>query len=229
MAEIIKIDDSTWRIEDGFVRFFLLVGSNKAALIDSGVSHIDIRKLASEFTDLPLILINTHGDMDHSAGTGEFSEIYMTKEDYLGCRMDEKFPRTKLIAINDRDIIDLGNRTLEIITIPGHTKGSVAILDVEKRYLFAGDSVQKGHIYMFGAHRDPDSFENSLNVLINESERYDKVIASHDEPMLDGDYAIKVLESWKEVRSGAISPQNIELHGLIVKSYDAKYCGFYME
>ena len=39
------------------------------------------------------------------------------------------------------DIIDLGDRPLKIIDIPGHTPGSIAILDVKNRVLISGDSV----------------------------------------------------------------------------------------
>ena len=35
MSEIIQINDNTWRIEDGMVRFFLLAGTKEALLIDS--------------------------------------------------------------------------------------------------------------------------------------------------------------------------------------------------
>ena len=41
MTEIIQIDSNTWSIEDGFVRFFLLVGEDKALMIDSGVNSPD--------------------------------------------------------------------------------------------------------------------------------------------------------------------------------------------
>lgn len=44
MAEIIRIDESTTRIEDGQVRFFLLEGREKALLIDTGMTTADARK-----------------------------------------------------------------------------------------------------------------------------------------------------------------------------------------
>ena len=50
MAEIIQIDGNTWRIEDGFVRFFLLVGEEKAALIDSGVNCPNASDIAKKLT-----------------------------------------------------------------------------------------------------------------------------------------------------------------------------------
>ena len=36
MPEIIQINKTTWRFEDGFVRFFLLEGADKAVMIDAG-------------------------------------------------------------------------------------------------------------------------------------------------------------------------------------------------
>ena len=74
MAEVIRINEKTWRIEDGGVRFLLLCGKEKAALVDTGMNAPDARRTAEGLTDLPLILINTHADPGNSA----FSEVYMS-------------------------------------------------------------------------------------------------------------------------------------------------------
>lgn len=227
MAEIVAIDKYTWRIEDGFVRFFLLIGSKRAALIDSGVNSRDAHIIAEGLTNLPIMLINTHGDGDHVSGTGSFSEIYMAKEDYYNRNMNVSFPETKLVELNDNDVIDLGDRQLEIITIPGHTKGSIAILDISNRYLFAGDSVQSGFIFMFGDHRDPSVYSQSLNKLFLRKSDFDKIIASHDAPILTSDYIDKVLSSWNDVQNDKIEPEIITLYDTKVKSYKTDSCGFY--
>ena len=65
MSETIKINDNTWRFEDDGVRFFLFCGSEKAALIDSGMKTPDALELARGLTALPIIMINTHADPDH--------------------------------------------------------------------------------------------------------------------------------------------------------------------
>ena len=78
MAEIIKINDKTWRIEDGMVRFYLLCGDEKAALVDTGMNVPEARTIAEGLTDLPVILINTHADPDHISGNGAFEEFYMS-------------------------------------------------------------------------------------------------------------------------------------------------------
>ena len=229
MAEIIQIDGNTWRIEDGFVRFFLLVGEEKAALIDSGVNCPDASDIAKKLTSKPLILLNTHGDGDHTSGTNGFANIYIHPLDYVGCEVKNRYPNTSMIPLNDGDIIDLGNRALKIIHIPGHTKGSVAFLDIANRVLYAGDSVQKGHIYMFGMKRCPELFEKSLDKLIAIKSEYDCIYASHDSFMLSSDYVEKVKVAWEHARSGEISYEMIDLYGNMVKSFTTPVCGFYME
>ena len=228
MAEVIKIDEGTWRFEDGFVRFFLLAGEEKAVLIDSGANCPEAAELAKTLTDKPLLLFNTHGDGDHTSGTAGFAEIHIHPADYVSCGVAARYPGTALVEINDGDELDLGGRTLKMIHIPGHTGGSVAILDQERRALYAGDSVQKGHIYMFGEKREPDQYEASLDKLIQMGGEYDTIYASHDEYMLPGDYVEKVKGAWKEVREGKVPFEWIELFGNKVKSYTTEACGFFL-
>ncbi len=228
MSEIIQINDNTWRFEDGFVRFFLLIGSNKAALIDSGVASIDAISQAKTLTDKEIILINTHGDGDHTSGTAAFDKIYMHEADYINCGLKEKYPETSLVKVDDGDILELGDRPLRIIHIPGHTKGSIAILDKINRSLFAGDSVQKGHIFMFGNHRSPEEYAASLDLLVSIEAEYDCIYASHDEYMLSSDYARIVRDAWDDVRSEKASYEMADLFGNQVKSYTFDVCGFYL-
>ena len=229
MAEIIQIDSNTWRIEDGFVRFFLLEGEEKAVLIDSGVNCPNASDIAKDLTSKPLILLNTHGDGDHTSGTDGFTHIHIHPLDYVECDVKNRYPNTSMVPLNAGDIIDLGERPLKIIHIPGHTKGSVAILDIAKRVLYAGDSVQKGHIYMFGAKRCPEVFEKSLDKLIALKDEYDCIYASHESFMVSSDYVENVKMAWEQVQSGEIAYEMIELNGNLVKSFTTPVCGFYME
>ncbi len=51
MAEIIKINEDTYRIEDGGVSFFVFCGKEKAAVIDTGMNAPDAKKIAESITD----------------------------------------------------------------------------------------------------------------------------------------------------------------------------------
>lgn len=226
-TSIVTLDERTFSVEDGFVRFFILLGEEKALVIDSGASGPDVKKIAKELTNLPIMMLNTHGDGDHTSGNKAFSEFYIHPADYESREMKDLFPDSKMLPIKDGDVIELGNRPLRVIEIPGHTAGSVAILDCVNRRLFAGDSVQKGHIYMFGDHRRPEQFEESLQKLIALHDEYDQVIASHDEAVLPADSVSKVLADWKRVLAGEVAAKKIDLWGNQVDSYDADYCGFY--
>lgn len=228
MAEVIKIDSNTWRFEDGFVRFFLLEGEDKSVLIDSGMNCPNAAEMAKRITDKPVMLLNTHGDMDHTSGTGGFSYIYMNPSDYSACGIKERYPETSLVEVTDGEIIELGNRTLQIIYVPGHTAGSIAVLDINNRILYAGDSVQKGHIYMFGTNRVPQQFEDSLDKLIGMQDMYDVIYASHDQYKMPGDYAQKVKKAWKQVQSGEVQYELTDMFGQQIKSYTTDVCGFYI-
>ena len=66
---------------------YLVVGSEKALLIDCGTGFCDIRGAAEKLTDLPIILAATHGHGDHIGGAGQFEEIYIHRAD---CEMLNK-------------------------------------------------------------------------------------------------------------------------------------------
>ena len=229
MAEVIRMDENTYRIEDGFVRFFLLAGEDKAMLIDSGVECGNAKEIAETLTNLPIELYNTHGDGDHLAGSAMFDIIHMHTEDYERCGVGHRFPDLKLSPVNDGDVIDLGGRKIEVIHIPGHTYGSIAFLDISARRLFVGDSVQSGHVFMFGDKRDVKNYPHSLEKLIRMKERYDTVIPSHDKPELSSDYPEKMLETWNKTEDGTLGYTESDMFGAKIKVYDGEYCGFFRD
>lgn len=227
--EAVRIDEHTWRIEDGFVRSFLLEGSEKALLLDTGASGTEAKAIAESLTSLPIVLLNTHGDIDHTAGNGEFSEYLIHPEDYKNCRMAEKYPNCKCVPIYGGETLDLGGRVLQIIAIPGHTYGSIAVLDEKNRYLFPGDTVQDGHIFLFGPHRVPKEFAVSLALLDSLSSRYDKVFASHGTPCLDSSAPRKVAADWAKVLEGSLTATVQNIFGFPAKAFTGSFCGFYCE
>ena len=113
MVETIKINDNTWRIEDGDVRFLLLYGAEKAALIDTGMNTPDARQIAEGLTELPLILINTHADPDHISGNEAFEEFYMSPAEEDNYRGHDG--KGKMIPVKEGDIIYAKRGMSEII------------------------------------------------------------------------------------------------------------------
>ena len=224
MAETIKINDNTWRIEDGGVRFFLFCGTERAALIDSGMNTPDARKIAEGITELPIIMLNTHADRDHISGNGSFDEFYMSpaeEENYRNNGGESAF-----LPVKEGDVIDLGDRPLRIIDIPGHTPGSIAILDERNRVLVSGDSVQDGNIFMFGKARDLDLYIGSMKHLGDFDGQFDEIYPMHGSFPVYPDLIGKLLEAAKEVKSGSATGQMVDIFGNQVCLYKFPCGGF---
>ena len=227
MSECIQINERTWRIEDNGVRFFLLIGTEKAALIDTGMNCPDAKQIAQKLTELPLTLINTHADPDHISGNGAFEEFYMSpneEENYRGNK-----GQGTLIPVREGDVIDLGERELKIIDIPGHTPGSIAILDIRNRVLISGDTVQDGKIFMFGKGRDMWQYTDSLKHLDEYAEMYDEIYPMHGSLPVGKDLIAKLLSGAEQIKAGQAQSRDVELFGRTVKLYDFGYAGFLCE
>ena len=224
MAEIIQINDDTWRIEDGGVRFFLFCGTERAALIDTGMNQPEARSIAESLTDLPLILINTHADPDHISGNGAFKEFYMSPAEEENYRAHKG--QGRLIPVREGDVIELGGRPLKIIDIPGHTPGSIAILDEKKRVLVSGDSVQDGRIFMFGRQRNMERYAESLRHLTGYGGLFDEIYPMHGTfpvyPPLIG----RLIEGAQAVIAGEAKGRPVSVFGKTVSYYRFDYAGF---
>ena len=85
--EIEKMD-GYWRIGSPEMVFcYVLEGTERAMLIDTGYGFSDIRGAVRSITDKPLIIINTHGHCDHTGGNHQFEEVcYIHEDDIALCR-----------------------------------------------------------------------------------------------------------------------------------------------
>ena len=138
---------------------YIVVGDEKACVIDTMNGYNDLHKVVRSITDKPIIVVNTHGHPDHIFGNVYFDEAYMNPKDYPLAEMFvnepefkeacEKYNLTfpKFKPIKGGDIIDLGGKTLEVYELPGHTPGGILLLLKEDRILFTGDSINH-HLWM---------------------------------------------------------------------------------
>ncbi|MBO5999401.1 MAG: MBL fold metallo-hydrolase [Lachnospiraceae bacterium] len=215
-----KVNDDTWIIEEGGVRFFLLKGTDKALLIDSGMMIRNARDIAASLTDLPVSLLNTHADMDHIGSVGQFESFYMHPDEEENFRQGGR--EGTIIPVNEGDVLDLGGRKLEIIHLPGHTPGSIAILDVNNRVLISGDPIQDGHIFMFGTFRNMEKYVESLEHLQAFEDRFDEIWPSHATLPADKALIGQLIEAAKKILAGEAEDcaKEEEFHGNKLKAYD---------
>ncbi len=220
---ITRINESSFIITDGGVRMFLLTGRDRALLIDTGMNMPNARDVAESLTCLPVELLNTHADRDHTGGNGRFERFYMHPADEKQYRASGG--SGEIIPIADGEVMDLGGRELEIIHLPGHTPGSVAVLDRAARVLISGDPIQRhGRIFMFGSRRSMPDYIQSLSRLEGLTDRFDAVWPSHADLPVGPDTVGALRRGAEEILSGRVPGRAEEMFGTPITAYDLGFC-----
>jgi glyoxylase-like metal-dependent hydrolase (beta-lactamase superfamily II) len=261
-ASITKIDEDTWVITEGKGRgashCYLIVGKNKACIIDTGLGLSNIRKAVKKITSLPVDVINTHGHLDHISKNYQFDHVYIHQADdtiytagidfdnrrrllisrlqkkgisqdilnsliakpfiYAFCHIKDECKRH---YIKDGDIVDLGNRKLTIIETPGHTKGSVCVLDSQRRYLFTGDTICEQGVLLYFDHSDSlETYKKSLLKLLELNDQYDLIFGGHQKVPLNKTIICSFVELCDLIETETVSGERIG--GIIIyKNKDA--------
>ena len=220
MGSFVEIYENTWAMEDNGVRIFLLAGKEKALVVDSGMTKPGVSAEAKKVTDLPLELLNTHADPDHISDNALFPWVYMHPSELIVYHnIQHAEGSTK--AIFDGDCIDLGGRILEVIHVPGHTPGSVTLLDREHRCLIGGDPIQEdGRIFMFGVHRDMEAYITGLEKVWKREREFDVIYPSHAKLCVEKGIIPKLMQGAKDVMDGKVEGKKAEVHGNEIAVYD---------
>lgn len=173
-AKIHQLNEYSYCIDDaGESCCYVVCGSQKAALIDTVNGFENLHDIVREITDLPLVVINTHGHCDHIYGNTYFEEAYIHPDDvelhnqHFALKKEDVYENFKasgvseeafrayqedapcpLKMIHENDIVDLGGIELLVIKIEGHTHGSIGLLDKQSGYFYTGDAVNKGQCWL---------------------------------------------------------------------------------
>lgn len=163
------INDHIYQIKDAMgVLSTLVIGSNYALLVDTGYGIKNIKEYIYTLTDKPLIVIASHGHMDHTGGNYLFDSVYIHPLDIPLCRLhnsrawreknilsatslhliDDSFDEESylnqregnLLPLEENQIFFLGNLHAKIIPMEGHTAGSIGVLLEEDQILIVTDA-----------------------------------------------------------------------------------------
>ena len=202
-----KLSETIFQINEGSVRCFLCVGSERAMLIDSGYGKGNLKAFVETLTDKPILLVNTHADGDHTGCNASFGETRMHPSEFEYYNSKTPDHGMKLIPLWEGEVIDLGGVKYEVVLIPGHTPGSIALLDRENRLLFGGDSLQKGSILMFGPNRNLHAYIASMEKLQAMSDSFDKIIPSHNRQDVYADVIPMLIDGAKKLLAGELTAE----------------------
>jgi glyoxylase-like metal-dependent hydrolase (beta-lactamase superfamily II) len=212
------------------VQFYLVEGTDKAALIDNGVGIGDLQALLKSIAPLPVLALNTHAHADHAGGNLGFEEVWLSVGDSeflesavsLKNRMGfvtsflprmGKEPRVTESDftgnlnpvyhwLKDYEEIDLGGRTLTAIPVPGHTPGSMGFLDDKTGSFFAGDCGNQS-TYLFLKNSVPLAvYQESLISLMDYYDRIHSYYICHEFDIFPKSCIIDLIECCHLVLTG---------------------------
>lgn len=148
---------------------YLIIGPEKALLIDTGLGLGDLKGLCNKLAgSKEIICVNTHNHLDHIGGNAQFKRVYINEYDaeLLGEHRNPTFVKNRLlnedgtaksaqfdvtqlidyghyeiVPISDGHIFDLGDGyEIELNHLSGHTAGQSAFYDKQSKCMFIGDT-----------------------------------------------------------------------------------------
>lgn len=167
----IQIAPEVTMIVDDDTSIYVVEGETSAIVIDTGYGCLNLKDAVRKITQKPLIVVCTHGHIDHAFGAHYFDKAYISKDDlnlYEEHRKikyhlkdnvkmrydlsDEEIQKwcdstANLEFITAGNTFDIGGNVLEVISLRGHTPGSIGLLDKKHRILFSGDGIIS-HVWM---------------------------------------------------------------------------------
>lgn len=170
---------------------YLIVGKERAVLFDLAVNSPELKKYAEKIAGKPIQLVLSHGHFDHVYYLNQYQNVWMNKYDefllkkgMLGFPPVEPCPNIHRLEAGD--VIDLGERELEVFHIPWHTPGSILLLDRKCRVLFSGDTCARKMLYGLHGKVSLEDFRMSLIKL--KKEEFDVIYSAHDRCAIPKEY-----------------------------------------
>ncbi len=213
---------------------YLIVGTERALLFDTGLGLVPIRPVIAELTKLPVTVLNSHTHYDHVGGNAEFENILAIDTDYTRansrgfaggllagevadeafCRRPRGFdpavysikPYGPTDFIRDGYRIDLGGRALEVLQVPGHTPDAVAVVDSAAGLLWTGDTFYLAPIWLYVPETDLEKYSASVDRLATLAPRMRMVLGAHNIAQADPTRLGALQKALARVRAGEMTP-----------------------
>jgi glyoxylase-like metal-dependent hydrolase (beta-lactamase superfamily II) len=212
---------------------YLIVGSERALLFDTGMGIAPISPVVAALTEQPVTVLNSHTHMDHVGGNAEFRSIVAIDTDYTrersrglsnermrsevedaalcaplpaGVTVDSYVSRPFAITEVARDghTLDLGDRSFEILHIPGHTPDAIALFEPTSGYLWTGDSFYEGPIWLFAEETDLDGYRSAVARMASLAPQLTRVFPAHNTPVADPARLVELEDALEGALTGTL-------------------------
>ncbi|OUS00969.1 hypothetical protein A9Q86_09485 [Flavobacteriales bacterium 33_180_T64] len=220
---------------------YLLIGSSKSIMFDTGsgenqaINGFKIKPIIDQLTQIPTTLIMSHFHFDHNQNIAEFNTVgfpdlpflrqSVTTNDTYHFSADDLFLGNypNQVQVNEwlpvNTDIDLGNRIIQLVNIPGHTNESVAIIDKTNKMAFLGDYLYNGSLFLFD-NDDLPVYKESVEHLISILNDDYKLFGAHGSPEIEYDKLVTLKNFLVCIESNNCQPTPTNIWGYDVLVYD---------
>ncbi|MBQ7802045.1 MAG: MBL fold metallo-hydrolase [Oscillospiraceae bacterium] len=228
-----QVDESTHIISEyrhwEETHCYLLRGTERALLIDTGLGIGNIREEAEKLTDLPIVAAATHIHWDHIGGHRHFPEFYAhgAELNWLSgefplptdavremlcrdCDLPEGFDGkgyelfrgTPARVLKHGDVIDLGGRSVYVLHTPGHSPGHLCFWEPARGYLFVGDLVYRGTLAVHYPSTNPKAYLRSLEKIAALPAK--RVFPGHHDLDIPPEFVTEVRDAFLELQAEGV-------------------------
>ncbi|NOT74109.1 MAG: MBL fold metallo-hydrolase [Cyclobacteriaceae bacterium] len=209
LIQVVQYNSNTWILrQNKCIHYeapfmYLFLGKEKALLVDTGASEKEmlfplydvvsniIQGAQKKKKKLKLIIAHTHSHSDHHAGDIQFKG--KPDVDVAGLTVEEIKKFFSITHWPDGNAkLDLGERLIDIIPIPGHHESSIALYDQASKLLLTGDTFYPGRLYV----DDWLAFKKSISIL-------NSFAASHEVSYITGNHIEMSLRSGVDYPTGS--------------------------
>lgn len=207
---ISPLDRGVWVVETtDMTTMYIVEGSERAMLIDTGTQCDSLDAIVRKITSKPMDVVITHNHIDHAGNIRYFNEVYMHPLDST-VRTGIEF-HGKYKWLKEGDVFDLGGREIEVVLMPGHTPGSVVLLDRSINAVYSGDAFGSGQVWLqLKPHVPMKTYYESCTRMekIMKEQDITKIYCGHYpylKSALDLNYLIKMKDLAKRLSDGDTS------------------------
>ncbi len=207
---------------------YLILGDERAVLFDTGMGIGNIRAEVERLTDLPVIVINSHSHYDHVGDDHRFTKVWAFDNNSEVARIERGLTRAECgrflppgsyldlppgfdptayeirpspvtRRLRHLETIKLGRRALTVHHSPGHSPGSLCLLDSRDGLLFTGDTFYPGTLYAHFEDSDFNAYRQSLKYLVGLLDEVSHLCPAHNEAHAPKEMLMRALKACEQI------------------------------
>jgi glyoxylase-like metal-dependent hydrolase (beta-lactamase superfamily II) len=180
---------------------------------------------------IPVVVVNTHSHYDHLGDNHRFAQVWAFDDEHEIAAIERGKPAAECAEylqpgwyidlpagfdparyeirpshvtrrLHHGQVLDLGGRTLTVHHTPGHSPGSICLLDGQDRLLFTGDTFYPGMMYAHFPESDLSAYRRSIDYLVGLLGGVSQLCPAHNEAYVPKERLEQMQRAFDQIERG---------------------------